>query len=75
MSAAEDCGRPKSCKMCGMALRVSNSRWEVLDRLDESENAAVLSSAMCIVSGAFCGDAADRVVGAGTGILSMFDGA
>ena len=26
MSAAEDCGRPKSCKICGMALRVSNSR-------------------------------------------------
>jgi hypothetical protein len=68
MSAADDCGRPKSCKMCGMALRVSNSRCSVLCTFDASgcdEEAVTSLRQPLLVFEALTGsDAADRGGGA-----------
>jgi len=76
MSAADDCGRPKSCKMCGIALRVSNNRGGVFDPSDRDDAVVLLLDglAVCIVSCGFGGDAEERGVGAGTGIISFFNG-
>jgi hypothetical protein len=79
MSAADDCGRPKSCKMCGMALRVSNSRCEALCTLAapgcDDECVTSLGGRPLLVFEAFTGsDAADRGGGViGERKLSMLD--
>lgn len=78
MSAADDCGRPKSCKICGMALRVSNSRCEVLRTLNapgcDGEAETSLGGQPLFVLEAFTGsDVTDSGGGAvGERKLSMF---